>query len=46
MTKLQWIRALYGTGLVLQWGYKTYGTYPLRWLGRRILRRGPKAKIR
>jgi len=40
MTRLQWIRTFYNTGLVLQLGHKTYGLYPLRWLGRITLKHG------
>jgi len=39
MTKLQWLKTLYMSGLVIHWGYKTYGTYSLRWIGRKILKK-------
>ena len=43
MTKLQWIRSLYSSGIAvtIQCGHKShvYGLYPLRWAGRWILRR-------
>jgi len=40
MTRLELIRSLYDTGLVLQLGHKRrWGIYPLRWLGRKMLRR-------
>ena len=45
MTKLQLLRTLYQTGIVIAWGYRTTkGFYPLRWLGKRIMR-GIKAKL-
>jgi hypothetical protein len=38
MTKLQILRTLYGSGIVIQWGYTTHGWYPLRPIGRLFLR--------
>lgn len=37
MTRLQIVRTLYHTGVVLQWGHKTHGFYPLRFIGRLII---------
>lgn len=42
MTRLQIVRTLYGTGVVLQWGHKTHGFYPLRFIGRWIIRRAAR----
>ena len=39
MTRLQLLRSLYESGFVLQLGHKRHGLYPLRWLGRLLLRR-------
>ena len=45
MTRLEWLRTLCNSGFVLQWGHNTYGWYPLRWLGRKMLKRSGKEVV-
>lgn len=46
MSRLELLLILYNSGLVIQWGFRRHGLYPLRWLGRLLLRHhGKKRRI-